>query len=228
MRDEPQDPNRVADREPAPPPTFEPPHSNGAVHQPKPAARRTRRGSSSSSRCSSLILCIGIILGWTLVGLALARAARRRVGRGARRPRATTRRRALKALPNSDPRTARDAGRARSGPRTSLCATMVDAVRDGAPDGATPATALRGWIDDWERMIDARDALRRRPRARRRPPARGAVHRSRGQRDHADRRQDERLRPREQGPRTDACNTGRAPDSRSSKDPRIRTKKVTS
>ena len=68
MRDEPQEP---VDRDDVdrPPPTFEAPHSNGAVHHAETRPRaRTRRGSSSSSRCSSLILCIGIILGWTLVG----------------------------------------------------------------------------------------------------------------------------------------------------------------
>ena len=69
MPDEPQDPQpgrRIG--RPAPP-AFEAPalQRRGAPDRSRPAAS-TRRGSSSSSRCSSLILCIGIILGWTLVG----------------------------------------------------------------------------------------------------------------------------------------------------------------
>ena len=88
MRDEPQEP---ASGESAPPPIFEAPHSNGAVHQAKPG-RAHAPWEFIVLTLFVAILCIGIILGWTLVG---SHSPERLDGVSAApsRPRATGRRR---------------------------------------------------------------------------------------------------------------------------------------
>ena len=77
MRDEPQEPEAS---ESAPPPTFEAPHSNGAVHAAKPRRRTHAPWEFLILTLFVLIVCIGIVLGWTFVGLAFAREARRTTG----------------------------------------------------------------------------------------------------------------------------------------------------
>ena len=47
---------------------FEPPHPNGAVHQGQAAARAHAPWEFLILTLFVLLLCIGIILGWTLVG----------------------------------------------------------------------------------------------------------------------------------------------------------------
>ncbi len=109
-----------------------------------------------------LILCIGIILGWTLVGSKspekldvqtagqVSAACDRAVAK-------------LKALPDRDPtkengteRAARV--RAENGPLRE----MVAEIADVHPKSSTQAKGLAGWTNDWSRMIDAARGVRRR------------------------------------------------------------------
>ena len=121
-----------ASGESAPPPIFEAPHSNGAVHQAKPG-RAHAPWEFIVLTLFVAILCIGIIFGWTLVGSHSPERLDDDRGCRASRPRATGRRPVEGAAqPRSAP-TAPTASRG-SAPKTSCCATMVGAVRDGAPD----------------------------------------------------------------------------------------------
>lgn len=152
MSDEPQDPE-TAD---APPPVFEAPHSNGAVHRTKPR-RSYAPWEFIILTLFVLILCIGIVLGWTFIGskspekLDVKSAAE--VAAACNRAQAK-----LKALPDPDP--SRENGtkraarvRAENVPLRALVAEIA-AVH---PKTSTQLAGLQGWTKDWSRMIDARD-----------------------------------------------------------------------
>jgi hypothetical protein len=156
MRDEPRDPQPGATEsgEPAPPPSFEPPHSNGAVHQNEPPPRRHAPWEFIILTLFVLILCIGIILGWTLVGshspekLDEASAA-------ALATACSNTQMKLKALPNPDPRLgALRVERIRA--ENVLLREMVGQFATVHPVKSTPATAVQKWSVDWGLMIDAR------------------------------------------------------------------------
>jgi hypothetical protein len=156
MRDEPEDPQSGTPEsgEPAPPPTFEAPHSNGAVHQSEPPRRKHAPWEFIILSLFVAILCIGIILGWTLVGshspeklddasaAALSAACDHAQAR-------------LNALPNSDPRLgALRVERIRA--ENVQLRAMVEQFATVHPVKSTPATAVQKWSVDWGRMIDAR------------------------------------------------------------------------
>ena len=156
MRDEPHDPQPGAPEsgEPAPPPTFDAPHSNGAVHQSEPPRRKHAPWEFIILSLFVAILCIGIILGWTLVGshspekLDDASAA----ALSAACDRTQTK---LKALPNPDPRLgAVRVARIRA--ENVLLRDMVEQFASVHPVKSTPATAVQKWSVDWNRMTDAR------------------------------------------------------------------------
>jgi hypothetical protein len=156
MRDEPQDPQpgARASGEPAPPPTFEPPHSNGAVHHNEPARRRHAPWEFIILILFVLILCIGIILGWTLVGShspeKLDDASASAISVACNNTQAK-----LKTLPNPDPRLgAVRVARIRA--ENVLLRQMVEQFATVHPVKSTPATAVQKWSVDWGRMIDAR------------------------------------------------------------------------
>jgi hypothetical protein len=151
VRDEPQEP---ASGESTPPPIFEAPHSNGAVHQAKPR-RAHAPWEFIVLTLFVAILCIGIILGWTLVGahsperLDAASAAALTAACDQAQAR-------LKALPNSDPRLGADRV-ARVRAEDVELRAMVAQFATVHPRAKTPLAAVQGWSADWGRMIDARN-----------------------------------------------------------------------
>jgi hypothetical protein len=151
VRDEPQEPESG---ESTPPPIFEAPHSNGAVHQAKPG-RAHAPWEFIVLTLFVAILCIGIILGWTLVG---AHSPERLDGVSAAALSAACDRAQaqLKALPNPDPRLGADRV-ARVRAEDVVLRAMVAQFTTVHPRASTPATAVQGWSTDWGRMIDARN-----------------------------------------------------------------------
>jgi hypothetical protein len=135
------------------PPVFEPPHPNGAVHTPPPP-RRHAPWEFVILALLVMLVGVGIILGWTLVGShspeRLDAAAATDVAAACSNAQA-----ALKALPNPDPRLgAQRIERIRAENKVLL--QMVTELAAVHPAKSTPATALQKWSADWGRMIDAR------------------------------------------------------------------------
>jgi hypothetical protein len=156
MRDEPREPGSGEAGDRAQPPPFEPPHPNGAVHHAEPARRAHAPWEFIILSLFVLLVCIGIILGWTFVGshspekLDVKSAAE--VAAACDRAQAK-----LKALPDADP--TREDGTKRAArvlaENVVLRAMVVD-IAAVHPKSSTPAAGLQGWTRDWNRMIDAR------------------------------------------------------------------------
>ena len=154
MHEEPQGP--PSDR-PDPggigPPTFEPPHPNGAGHTP-PARRGHAPWEFVILALLVMLVGVGIILGWTLVGAhspeRLDATAASAVAGACNNAQAK-----LKALPNPDPRAGADRI-ARLRAENTVLRDMVTEFATVHPESTTPATALGKWSADWNRMIDAR------------------------------------------------------------------------
>jgi len=156
----------VRDDPPVPPapkpefgePGFEPPHSNGAVHPAEPPSRRKRPPwEFLILMLLVLLLCVGIILGWTLVGSKspekLDAPTAAAVAAACDRAQAT-----LKALPDSDPTRENGTKRAaRVRAENVPLRTMVSEIAAVHPKSSTQAAGLLGWSKDWTRMLDARD-----------------------------------------------------------------------
>jgi hypothetical protein len=146
MDDEPQDASPEA-------PAFEPPHPNGAVHDSTPA-RAHAPGEIIILSLFVLLLCIGIILGWTLVGShspeKLDAPAAAAISAACDSAQAK-----LKTLPNSYPRVGADRV-ARVRAENVVLRAMVADFAGVHPRSSTPAHAVEGWSADWSRMIDAR------------------------------------------------------------------------
>jgi len=138
---------------------FEPPHSNGALHPTEPpSGRKHPPWEFLILTLFVLLLCIGIILGWTLVGSKspekLDATTAAAVAGACDRAQA-----ALKALPDRDPTRengTRRAARVRA--ENVPLRTMVGEITAVHPRSSTQAAGLLGWTKDWSRMIDARDA----------------------------------------------------------------------
>ena len=129
-------------------------------------------------------------------GRPFARTARRRRTRSSSRPRASTRSATSAALPQVGVQRRRPRDRAtRVEPRErDLRHDDPAHARGAAREGATRPPRCTGWLDDWERLIDARAELRERPAHEGRSTA-WFIEPADG-RHQADRRQDERLDPR--------------------------------
>jgi hypothetical protein len=134
---------------------FEPPHPNGAA---QPAARAKRPHAPWEFIVLSLfvaLICIAIILGWTLVGshsperLDEPTAARLSVACNEAQAR-------LKALPVSYPREGAEVV-ARIRRENGVLETMTRRFADTHPASKTEAAALVGWTTDWSRVIEARE-----------------------------------------------------------------------
>jgi hypothetical protein len=101
------------------------------------------------------VLAVGIILAWTLVGSRsperLDPAAAADLSAACNDAQA-----ALKALPNPSPRSGPDRV-ARIRAEDDALRTMVRRFGQVHPRGSTPAAAVRGWSDDWSKVIDARE-----------------------------------------------------------------------
>jgi len=151
VRDEPQvPPNGEAG--------FEAPHSNGAVHHTEPpAGRKHPPWEFLILTLLVLLLCVGIILGWTLVGSkspekldattagAVAAACDRAQSQ-------------LQALPDPDPSKENGTKRAaRVRAENVPLRAMVSEIAAVRPSKSTQAAGLLGWTKDWSRMLDARD-----------------------------------------------------------------------
>ena len=150
MPDEPDAPEST----PAPPP-FEAPHSNGAVHQPKPA-RAHAPWEFLILTLFVAVVCIGIVLGWTFVGshspekLDVASAS-------AVSSACDTAQAKLKALPDRDPSKGNGTVRAaRIRAENVPLREMVAEIAAVHPKSSTQAAGVEGWTKDWTRMIDAR------------------------------------------------------------------------
>ena len=154
MRDEPREPTHGdPDSGEVAPPAFEAPHSNGAAHHDKP--RRTHAPwEFLILTLFVLLLCVGIILGWTLVGshspekldatsaAAISNACDQAVAE-------------LKTLPAEYPKVGA-ARVARVRAENVFLRDMVQQIAAVHPASSTPATAVQKWSLDWTRMIDAR------------------------------------------------------------------------
>jgi hypothetical protein len=155
VQDEPQGP-RAGRPDPGRngPPAFEPPHPNGAVHTPPPARRGHAPWEFVILALLVLLVGIGIILGWTLVGShspeRLDAAAAAAVSAACNDAQAQ-----LKALPDPDPTLGADRV-ARLHAENRILQNMVATFGTVHPRSSTPATALQKWSEDWGRMIDAR------------------------------------------------------------------------
>jgi len=151
MSDEPEQPESA---DTIPEPAFEAPHSNGAGHQPK-LRRPHAPWEFLILILFVLILGIGIVLGWTLVGshsperLDDASAA-------AASAACNTAQAKLKALPDPDPRGNGTERATRVRAENQPLRVMVAQLATVHPTSSTPAAALRAWTADWGRMLDAR------------------------------------------------------------------------
>jgi hypothetical protein len=153
MRDEPQE-RESGETGQSPPPTFEPPHSNGAAH-PAPPKRTHAPWEFMILTLFVLLICIGIILGWTLFGShspeKLDATSAADVAAACNRAQAK-----LKTLPDPDPRGNGTERAARVQGENVVLRTMVAQIAVVHPKSSTQYAGLQGWTKDWTRMIDAR------------------------------------------------------------------------
>ena len=153
MPDEPQE-RESGETGESSPPTFEPPHPNGAVHH-DPPRRKHAPWEFTILALFVLLVCVGIILGWTLVGShspeKLDAQSAAAVAAACNRAQAK-----LKALPDPDPRGNGTEQAARVRAENVALQAMVAEIATVHPKASTPAAGLAGWTKDWSRMIDAR------------------------------------------------------------------------
>jgi len=136
----------------------EPPHPNGSLNGSAAGGDRPRRAHAPwEFLILSLfvaLVCVGIILGWTLVGShspeRLDQPAAATASSACNDAQAK-----LKALPNPNPTLGADrVTRVRA--ENTVLRGMVAQFALVRPAKSTPASALRDWGNDWTRMIDAR------------------------------------------------------------------------
>jgi hypothetical protein len=136
------------------PADFEAPHPNGSV---QPEQKPKRKHAPWEFLILSLfvaILCIGIILGWTLIGSK----SPERLDEQTAAPLANaceSAQTALKALPNPAPTLGADRV-ARIRAENDIFTTMIAAFHQVRPTSPTEADALRLWADDWQKVVAAR------------------------------------------------------------------------
>ncbi len=139
------------------PPAFEAPHSNGAVHlnEPEPAKRKHAPWEFLILFLFVLIICIGISLGWTLVGSKspekVDAASSAAVAAACDQAQAQ-----LKALPDPDPRGNGTERATRVRAEDTVLRDMITRIASVHPKSSTQYAGLQGWTKDWSRMIDAR------------------------------------------------------------------------
>jgi hypothetical protein len=154
MPDTPEEP--VAGDDVPAAPAFEAPHSNGAVHHDDdPPKRKHAPWEFLILTLFVLLLCIGIILGWTLVG---SKSPEKLDAQTAAQVSAAcdTAVAKLKALPDPDPRGNGSERAARVRAENVPLREMVAQIAQVHPKSSTQAKGLEGWTKDWSRMIDAR------------------------------------------------------------------------
>ena len=149
MDDEPSD-------APSEAPGFEPPHSNGAVHETRPT-RSHAPWEFIILTLFVLIIGIGLALGWAFIGSKspekLDATTAAEVASACNRAQAT-----LKALPDADPSRENGTKRAaRVRAENVPLREMVVEIAAVRPKTSTQLAGLLGWTKDWTRMIDARD-----------------------------------------------------------------------
>jgi len=131
---------------------------NGHGHPtPDPGATAVRRRPPWEFTIMALLvalLCIGIIVAWTLVG---SRSPERLDAASTATLQAdcTDTQARLQALPNPFPRTGDDRV-ARIRAENDILRAMVTKFGEVEPTATTPAAALRAWSGDWTQVIDAR------------------------------------------------------------------------
>lgn len=138
-----------------PEPAFEAPHPNGAVHQAGVShARRVRR----RLILAGAILFVGVWIFAIVWSVTVTTKSPERLDGGAANAVDAACSRAqhqLNALPNSYPIQGADRV-ARVRAENVVLRAMTNQFRAVDPQHKTPANALRGWTDDWSRLIDAR------------------------------------------------------------------------
>ncbi len=151
MPDDPQEPRT---EDPLAPPPFEAPHPNGAVHHTK-EKRSHAPWEFIILGLFVLILCIGIVLGWTFVGShspeKLDAASANAVATACDHAQAT-----LKTLPDPSPKGNGTERATRVQTENVVLRTMVEQILAVRPKSSTQAAGLQGWSKDWTKMIDAR------------------------------------------------------------------------
>jgi hypothetical protein len=106
-----------------------------------------------------LLVCAGIVLGWTLFGSRSPEHLAAEDATSAERTCASAHRE-LRALPDPAPAT-RDALVARVEAETAVLTDMVAELDARRASGDTAATAYRAWIEDWNALLDARERYAR-------------------------------------------------------------------
>jgi hypothetical protein len=139
---------------------FEPPSGNGAAHRngvPDHAGAKRKHAPWEFLILSLFValVCIGIILGWTLVGShspeRLSQPVAAQLATACDNAQA-----ALKALPNPNPTTGADRV-ARIRAENQILGTMLQKFSQVDAGSATKNQALRGWSEDWSHTVAARD-----------------------------------------------------------------------
>ena len=102
------------------------------------------------------LMAVGIVLAWTFIGSKsperLDAAATAQLSAACADAQTQ-----LEALPNRAPREGADrVTRIRA--EDAIMRTMISRFGDVHPREKTPAAAVRGWTDDWTKVVDARDA----------------------------------------------------------------------
>ncbi len=130
---------------------FSPPHRNGS----NAAPRGRRPWELAILGLLFALLCIGIIVGWTLYG---SRSPERLDGSSAPAVAAacTGAEQALRGLPNAAPVSGADRiARVRAEDR--VLRSMLATIAAVHPRATTPARALRGWATDASNVVEARE-----------------------------------------------------------------------
>jgi hypothetical protein len=144
----------VADED-EPAPAFEAPHPNGVVHESGVThARRVRRRFILAGAVLFIAVWIFAIV-WSVT--VTTKSPERLDGGSANAVQAAclSAQHQLNALPNSYPIQGADRV-ARIRAENVVMRAMINQFRAVDPQHRTPTNALRGWTDDWSRVIDAR------------------------------------------------------------------------
>ena len=133
---------------------FDPPHPNGAPERVGPT-RTHPPWEFIVLMLFVALIGVGIILAWTLVGSRsperLESAAAARLSSACNDAQAT-----LRTLPNNFPRAGADRV-ARIRAENEVLRAMVRRFAEVRPRASTAAAAVRGWSDDWSKVVDARE-----------------------------------------------------------------------
>ncbi len=135
---------------------FEPPHSNGAVHQ--SGITRARRRRRRIILAAGAAIALAWIVALTYAALELGHSPERlsRNDAASVAGYCSAAQRQLQQLPKPSPVQGADRV-ARIRAEDAVFTVMTNGFRTVTPRASTPANALKGWITDWSNVIAARE-----------------------------------------------------------------------